>query len=762
MALLGLAACDPDSVVATSEDEAAGKADGAGQGAGAASLLCDATTWLDPVPVSGNALMAHAGRAYVFAQDGLTWQVVEDEVATTEPIPLPPGIAEMRSARAEISPSGRPLVTFRSEGANYAALFDGSTFVNVTPIGNAVVAHADAAGHIYTVDHGGVGLVEHVPGVGPIYRGGLVEQPRTWGVGADGTVYVFVARTRPSTIHRGQTANILVMRQLPHGTLTWSGDTEVFSNEGWGFSNVHFAAGRDGSLHLVYALTSSTYYVRSMDGVDWERRTPTDIVSRATMVDPASPLFDNDPSRVRGSIALLTAQDYDHATVTLTYNQGSFSVPGYYHLRNCAPYSGLNETWPAERLAMTGQAFAPALVAVDERGLTTIVTPAGARQNVIDGGIDPCDECGAPPPGPDLPDHGDVPSCAAAEVHGPIATAVNLQSAASYGEPLMAVRDDVRVFVGGSTHWMEASYGSAATVHRPDPYADAQTFRAERSISGGHTVTFRRGNTVFVSANDGAPIATPCGLSSVCDARVAGDGHVWLRTPDLYEQVGDTFEARGGPPVSVSTWDVDAAGNVHVASVSSRHGPQYRSFWRLAAGGLGWQPVGALSNDLVNDVAAQIEGGFQEGGALFGYDGSFHVFSTARNIGTGQRNRVQFHLRSADLQSWEAHELPSIETLAGDADHVGWRYAGFWAASHDRVRYVVMTSRKPVSDGWGWSYPGSRQLHVVDRCRAEDGEITYASVATVNHPGWTTPGYHAFSGSGVAAMVTSAGLTQVR
>jgi hypothetical protein len=68
-------------------------------------------------------------------------------------------------------------------------------------------------------------------------------------------------------------------------------------------------------------------------------------------------------------------------SVTFTYNGGSFSVPSYYFLRRCPPFDATFPAWPAERLALPQSAFYPTPVAVNERGVPAIYTPAGVRQD---------------------------------------------------------------------------------------------------------------------------------------------------------------------------------------------------------------------------------------------------------------------------------------------------------------------------------------------------------------------------------------------
>jgi hypothetical protein len=279
-------------------------------------------------------------------------------------------------------------------------------------------------------------------------------------------------------------------------------------------------------------------------------------------------------------------------------------------------------------------------------------------------------------------------------------------------------------------------------------------------MSGGRALLLRFGSELRVSPNDGPPVVVPCSSSSSCTARVAGDGHLWVAASNLHEQVGDGFENRGGFPVTASVWDVDDAGNVIVAGGASLHNEEYMSFWQLAPGAAGWAKVGGLPGDVVADVSAQIEGGFQFGDARFASDGSFHLLSSARCVGTGTHNKAQFYLRSSDYQTWDVEALPAVEQLANNEDHVAWSYGAMWAGSYETVRYILMTSNKPGYDGWDWTYPGSRQVNLVERCRNDEGAITFAQSAQLVHPGWTIPGFHAFAPNGTASILTHQGLSQ--
>lgn len=350
------------------------------------SQICDAHSWNAAVPASGNAIMAYGTKAYLFAQDGLSWTVVENGAATISAIPFPPGITAMKLVTVEMAPSGRPFVTWMNAGAQqnerYAAFFDGTGFVKTTFLGPAPFqysgAHADASERIYA--YGTNGLTELATGAPPIVRGAFpYTDHKGWTVAADGTVYLLRAITRPSTIHPGDTANELRIIRLRHGTLTWGDEVAVGSNEGYGFSPV-IAAAPDGSLHIAY--TPIGIYFRSRDGQTWASENLLSFNMPATMIDPAQPGIDGEAvNRVKGSVYMVAAQDYDHASVTFTFNGGSFSVPSYYFLRRCPPFDPTFPAWPAERLAMSGTAFGPTPVAVNEHGVPVILTPFGVRQD---------------------------------------------------------------------------------------------------------------------------------------------------------------------------------------------------------------------------------------------------------------------------------------------------------------------------------------------------------------------------------------------
>ena len=352
-------------------------------------LVCKPHHFQAAVPASGAAMMAYGGKAYLFADDGVSWTVIENESAVTQPIPLPKGVTQMLYAGSEIGPNGRPLVVFRNGSDDYATFFDGKKFVGTVAIGKPpstgmdqlppLVAHADAKERVYAWTSNG--LTEFPPGAAPIVRGALPfadPSHALWGVGADGTVYVF--NSQPGGGSPGEVD--LVVRRLPHGSLTWSADKHVAKNAGYGFAGAQFAAAPDGSLHLAYVVAHAGEYLRSHDGTSWAVEDFMDIVSTATLIEKAAPVFDDDPARVKGQLRLLAAQDYDHASITLRYKGGSLSVPSFYFLRRCAPFQGSNKTWPAERLAHSGDAFDFGAIAVNEVGLVSLLTAFGVRRDV--------------------------------------------------------------------------------------------------------------------------------------------------------------------------------------------------------------------------------------------------------------------------------------------------------------------------------------------------------------------------------------------
>lgn len=349
-----------------------------------------------------------------------------------------------------------------------------------------------------------------------------------------------------------------------------------------------------------------------------------------------------------------------------------------------------------------------------------------------------------------------------ARVYGPLPTGVSFPQSSEPG-PLMARDTRAFLFLEGSALWTTARAGSSTTSARPSALAGASSLGAFASLSRVSVITFQRAGTSravsFDGTTFGAEVATPC-AGSPCTARAAGDGHVWVRAgTTFHEQTGTTFANRGGGPVEPLLWDVDAGGTVIVVGNALPASGEVLVVWKLAPGAGGWTKSGAL---LQSDVAAAptIEGGFQLSAGLgaIAPDGSIHVFSDARCIGTGDRNKTQVYLRSRNGTQWSVETLPDATTLY--AGLLSWRHAAFWAGGYDAARYVTVTSPKPAFDGFTWTYP-DRRYDVVGRCRNASGAAIFARMATVALPGWTTRGYATFSETGAAAILTDRGLSQI-
>ena len=374
------------------------------------------------------------------------------------------------------------------------------------------------------------------------------------------------------------------------------------------------------------------------------------------------------------------------------------------------------------------------------------------------------------------PDGGDpdggplsLPACdAVTVVDGPIASAASLSVYGSYDPgPLMLEDERAFVFLAGSDMWMTASHGSAMTGAVPSVIAGASRLSAWRTIAGWNGVTYEKGGKVYGTTFNGAgfssPVETPCTSGGyACEARPAGDGHLWVYTSgNFHEETPSGFENRGGGPVTPSQWDVDAQGTLIVLGSGSSVAGEVLVVWKLFPGAGGWTKAGALMDADVAAVDAQIEGGFQFGsnglGALAA-DGSIHLFSDARCVGTGDHNKVQAYLRSTDGNTWQVETLPSADDLTDGL--VTWRNVAFWAGDYERVRYVVMSSPQPTFDGYTWYYP-DRRYDVIARCEDAQGQATFTRVASASHPGWTQRGFAGFSDWGVATLLSVPGLTQV-
>ncbi len=354
------------------------------------------------------------------------------------------------------------------------------------------------------------------------------------------------------------------------------------------------------------------------------------------------------------------------------------------------------------------------------------------------------------------------------EVSPTLPTGYNWNLGALIPGPLLLSRDRAQLFLEGSQLWTVAAHGAASTQNVPAQISGASGFGAWRAVSGVWGTTFTVGGKVRASMYDGlafaAPMDTPCtSAGGSCEARAAGDGHLWLNNGgNLFEQSGATFENRGGPPVTPSLWDVNASGTVIVLGHDPLQNTSILEIWTLAAGAGGWTKVGALKTTDVAAANAAIEGGFQLGAKAPGAlapDGSIHLWSDARCVGTGQHNKTQVHVRSKDWgQTWDVSTLPSADTLTGGL--MSWSDSAFFAGSYDNVRWVMVASPPPTFDGFAYSYP-NRTYDVIARCTDKLGAPTYMRIASEALPGWTSPSYAGFSERGVATLLTSVGLSQV-
>jgi len=181
--------------------------------------------------------------------------------------------------------------------------------------------------------------------------------------------------------------------------------------------------------------------------------------------------------------------------------------------------------------------------------------------------------------------------------------------------------------------------------------------------------------------------------------------------------------------------------------------------WKLPHGAAGWTKTGSLTRTILGTAGSSIEGGFQWDGiyGAFAPDGSIHLFSSARCIGTGQHNRTQLYVRSRDGVAWDVETLPDIGTFVDG--QVTWKDIAAWASDYDNVRFVDESSTTPIDNGDGtYSYP-DRQLNAIARCLAND-QPAFERIAKVRLPGWTVHGFAGFSATGVATFATTLGLTQ--
>lgn len=349
---------------------------------------------------------------------------------------------------------------------------------------------------------------------------------------------------------------------------------------------------------------------------------------------------------------------------------------------------------------------------------------------------------------------------------GPLPTGVTWPQLYDPG-PLMTHGARAFVFLEGSALWTIAQAGSASTAAKPSELASATNLGGFSSLAGPHVLTFLVQSVPHARTFDGTTLgpdlAIPCNyLGSDCVVRAAPDGHVWVRNNGVFhEQTGTTFANRGGGPAGPLYWDIDQTGAIIMLANGDYQLGEKLAVWKLAAGAGGWSKVGALLTSELATVASTIEGGFQLGSfgpGTIARDGSFHVFSDARCIGTGQRNKTQVYIRSREGVQWSIETLPSAEMLHGT--NVTWSHNAFWASDYDNVRLVITSSAKPTTDGFEWHYP-DRRYDLIGRCLDAQNNPTFGRLASTRNPGWTTRGYASFSSTGAAAFLTSDGLVQV-
>ncbi len=349
------------------------------------------------------------------------------------------------------------------------------------------------------------------------------------------------------------------------------------------------------------------------------------------------------------------------------------------------------------------------------------------------------------------------------ELDTTLATALDMTSLTTFQPaPWLLTDARARVLYTSTSQIMTAAHGSATTTVQAI-LAGASYAYGERSITGDTAIIFASGSQVMASINFTTPIAIPCtfgdATSNECDVRAAGDHHLWVRSgTHLYEQTGTTFADRGGAPIYPSLFAVAANNDITVASESSI-GDDVFVIWTLVHDSGGWTKTGALTKTILGAQASAIEGGFHLDPAIgaIAPDGSFHLLSSSRCIGTGQRNKTQLYMRSRDGVTWDIETLPDIGTFTDN--QVTWKDAAVWASDYDNVRFVNESSPTPTDNGDGtYGYP-DRQYNAIARC-TNNGTPGFERYAKVRLPGWTVRGVAGFSETGVVTFATTLGLTQ--
>lgn len=401
-------------------------------------------------------------------------------------------------------------------------------------------------------------------------------------------------------------------------------------------------------------------------------------------------------------------------------------------------------------------------VSTDEAAHST--TPeAGAPQGPVvdpDEGMPGCGASCAP---------ATLPSCdAPMAVHGPLPVAVDFARFGTYDSgPLWPSGTSVRVALDGSPMWSTVQPGSATTGYMPSELGNASAWRAFRTSSGVDAIVYLAGSKVAARAHGaagwGSEITLPCTASAVlngaCEAKAAGDGHLWVRDGStLYEEIHGALENRGGTPMAPALWELDRQGQLTLVALEGGTATDLASIWRVAPGSGGWSRIGALGKAAVAAMEPFVVGGVRFGGGRVGAvadDGSIHLLSAASGYGEGERNKRIAHARSRDGRTWAVELLPETGALT-DAK-IAWRSVAMRAPSYDDVRVVLISSTLAEHQGSPKAY-GERQFDVIARCRDATGKATWAPKVHERVPGLREGAFAAFSDSGVVSMLTARGV----
>jgi len=312
---------------------------------------------------------------------------------------------------------------------------------------------------------------------------------------------------------------------------------------------------------------------------------------------------------------------------------------------------------------------------------------------------------------------------------------------------LWLLGDRATSFADNTETWSRASGGTLTTSYLPPLFESSKRIRAFRSLSGMSAITFASAGKCRAVASDGvtfgAPVDVPCGIP--WDVRAAGDGHLWsLAGGNLYEQVGPSFENRGGPPAFGSNWDV--ASNGDVIFVGSDHGimSERLNVWRLARSAGGWTKTGSVDGSVP----------LGESLATITNNGTVHVFSHPTAV-EGPKPRRLAYLRSSDGgRSWQNEGInPEVLFLRQSA----WRVAAAFATDDGQAKVIYV--------GASHYTPGEVPelgYRLATRCRNASGQSAWVLTAQGSVLGWDERGPLGFSETGVATFIGWGGLVQVR